>query len=149
MADVIYCKVPPTEKRPSGLKIIVPGKLGVEAAMKDIPADTIKYIIADSSICPQDRYFRNAWELGEDDKPKVNFGKAKKIHINKLRKERDKKLETLDAKFMQALENGDVAKQDEIKQKKQKLRDMPTDPVFDSANTPEQLKSIIPDYMRL
>jgi len=44
-----------------GVAVIVPATT-VEACMKDIPAG-VEYAIVDTADIPEDRTFRNAWEL--------------------------------------------------------------------------------------
>lgn len=74
----------------------------------------------------------------------VNMQKALEIKKNMIRQERAPLLAALDIEMMRALESGDTAKQEEIKQKKQALRDATTDPVLLQASTPEELKAARP-----
>ena len=74
----------------------------------------------------------------------VNMQKALEIKKNMIRQERAPLLAALDIEMMRALESGDIAKQEEIKQKKQALRDATTDPVLLQASTPEELKAARP-----
>jgi len=74
----------------------------------------------------------------------VNMQKALEIKKNMIRQERAPLLLALDIEMMRALESGDTAKQEEIKQKKQALRDATTDPVLLQASTPEELKAARP-----
>ena len=74
----------------------------------------------------------------------VNMQKALEIKKNMIRQERAPLLAALDIEMMRALEAGDTAKQEEIKQKKQALRDATTDPVLLQASTPEELKAARP-----
>ena len=77
----------------------------------------------------------------------VNMQKALEIKKNMIRQERAPLLAALDIEMMRALESGDTAKQEEIKQKKQALRDATTDPVLLQASTPEQLKAARPQSL--
>ena len=101
--------------------------------------------IAELSI-PTDRIFRNAWE--DNDGIKVNMPKAREIHKNKLRELRKPLLEALDMDYMRADEQNDQAKKNEIATKKQALRDVTDDKAIESAQTPEQLKAVIPDILK-
>lgn len=74
----------------------------------------------------------------------VNMQKALEIKKNMIRQERAPLLAALDIEMMRALESGDTVKQEEIKQKKQALRDATTDPVLLQASTPEELKAAKP-----
>ena len=72
----------------------------------------------------------------------VNINKAKDITKNRLRQERQPKLEALDVAFQRAMESGaDIT---DIANKKQLLRDAPAQ--VDSLTTVEQLKAVtLPD----
>lgn len=72
----------------------------------------------------------------------ININKAKDITKNKLRVERQPKLEALDVAFQRAMESGaDIT---DIANKKQLLRDAPAQ--VDSLTTVEQLKAVtLPD----
>lgn len=96
---------------------------------------------------PSDLYFFHAWEL-KDKKIHINLEKAKDIHIDFLREDRDKKLAHLDKEMMIAIERGDEVKKVEVASKKQQLRDMPKDPVFHAASNHEELRQIVPEYLR-
>lgn len=85
-----------------------------------------------------DRYFREAWnhDLG------IDLPKARNVHLDRLRKERDEKLQASDAKILVAKEQGDVQKEDTLKVKRQALRDMPTvaAPALEALTDPAQIK---------
>lgn len=148
MSNVILCKVPKSEKCPSGIRIVVPGtKATIEDAMRTIPRDAREHVVVDRSRVPEDRYFRDAWSLGSSSNVEVDMNEARRVHIDKLREERNETLAKLDVKFMRALESGDMAEQQRISAKKQKLRDMPQDLAFQNINTPEELKAFVPDYI--
>ncbi len=51
----------PTDE--GGVAVIIPAE-SIEAAMKDIPAGK-PYKIVDVSDIPEDRTFRNAWQMAE------------------------------------------------------------------------------------
>lgn len=97
--------------------------------------------IVDSSSLPSDRTFRDAWNYTD---MQVNMPKARNIWKDYLRELRKPVLEALDAKFLKALEDGDVGAQNSIKSRKQLLRDAPALPSIASASTPEQLKAVMP-----
>lgn len=75
--------------------------------------------------------------------------KAIEIKKNLIREERKTLLERLDVEFMRALETNDIEKQNEIKAKKQALRDATIDPVIINAQTPEELKIARPTALDL
>lgn len=72
----------------------------------------------------------------------VNMDKAKEIQRNNLRKERAPLLAALDVEFMRAVENNDATLQETIREKKQLLRDAPSSPEIDAAQTPDELKAV-------
>lgn len=75
---------------------------------------------------------------------KINLDKAKEIHKQNIRRVRQKELEILDIEFIRAVESGDLEKQNEIKQKKQILRDLTTSEDLENASTIEELKASWP-----
>jgi len=93
---------------------------------------------------PTDRYFRNAWRL--DAGIKTDMVHAQSIHLDELRKVRNKKLEELDITFQRALESKDTVNQDVIAAKKQALRDMPQTVVMGGL-TEAELKNYMPEVL--
>ena len=76
----------------------------------------------------------------------VNMDKARDIWRDNFRQRREDMWEDVDVEFMVALEAGDVAKQQEVAEKKQLLRDVTlTD--LSTANTPSELKQVWPDIL--
>jgi hypothetical protein len=81
---------------------------------------------------------------------KINMDKAKVIHMNAIRSERNKELAAKDITFIRAVENGNTDAQSTIKAEKQVLRDLPA--TFDltkGVSTPEQLKAKWPKGLPL
>lgn len=74
----------------------------------------------------------------------VNMQKALDIKKDLIRRERAPLLAALDIEMMRAIESGATVKQEEIKQKKQALRDATADPILTQAITPEELKAAVP-----
>ena len=74
-----------------------------------------------------DRYFRDAlvWDDTESCKCKCDMPKARTIHMDKIRAERNKELAAKDITFMRAVEAGDTDAQATIGTEKQVLRDIP------------------------
>ena len=109
-------------------------------AKKDVPAG-IAYKSIDDNNIPEDRTFRNAWEIGGG-AIVINMKKARDIKRNYLRIERQPLLEKLDIEYMQALEKNDIDKQKSVIEEKQRLRDAPSHPDIEAAKTPDELKAI-------
>ena len=72
----------------------------------------------------------------------VNMTKARTIHMDVIRAERNKELAAKDITFMRAVEAGDASAQSTIGTEKQVLRDLPaTFDITTDAGTPELLKA--------
>lgn len=74
----------------------------------------------------------------------VNMTKARDIQRDKIREERNAKLEEADVGYMQADEANDATRKLAIAAHKQELRDATADPAIDAATTPEELKAVRP-----
>lgn len=96
-----------------------------------------------------DRYFRGAWKDAPGrTKPDVDMPKAREIHRQQLRRLRAPLLEQLDTEYLQADEAGDQPAKVRVAARKRALRDVTADPAIDAAETPEQLKAVIPEVLR-
>ena len=78
----------------------------------------------------------------------VNMTKAREIKKDMIRAERAPMLAALDVEYMRAVETGDTVKQAEIAAKKQALRDATKDPAIATAQTPDQLKAVVPEALQ-
>jgi len=107
-------------------------------ANKDVP-DGYEWRVTDKDNIPQDRYFRDAWH---DDEPTetvdIDIDKAREIHMDKIRKLRDKKLKALDIQTLMGVD---------VQAEKQVLRDIPQNFDLTIAETPEELKALIPNEL--
>ena len=90
---------------------------------------------------PKDRTYRDAWT---DDGKAIehDIEKAKVIHIAILRRDRAAALVELDAQWMKAVGQGDIAAQAAVEKERQKWRDAPADPRIEAAATVDDLKKI-------
>jgi hypothetical protein len=95
-----------------------------------------------------DRTFRGAWKDAGRGKPDVDMPKAREIHRNSLRDMRAPILEKLDTDYLRADEAGDQQAKKQVAAKKQALRDITADPRIEAAQTPEELKAVLPDALR-
>ena len=91
-----------------------------------------------------DSIFYNAYEFDQDLGAKANISKAQEIWKDKWRKARKPLLEQLDVEFIKALEQSDTAKQEQVIQQKQALRDVTDTPLPD---TVEGIKSVWPEIL--
>jgi len=100
----------------------------------------------DNSI-PEDRTFRDAWD---DTTPEltidIDMGKAREIHLNRIRIKRNAKLSQLDIEAMKAQDIGDAEALEQIRAQKQELRDLPVTLALTlgAANSVDALKAIQP-----
>ena len=72
---------------------------------------------------------------------KTDMAKAKEIHRDKIREERQPLLDALDVEFQKALETDDATKKAEVIAKKNALRDAPADSAIESATDEAGLKA--------
>lgn len=117
------------KKVDGSVSIVVPSKealkkKSIEDIIKKANTANLPVDIIDSEELPDDRVFRNAWEL-VDGKIEINRKKAEALHMDRLRILRNKQLLTLDKEYIIALENDDIEKLQMIKNLKQDLRTMP------------------------
>ena len=136
----------------TGICIVHPtGELSIEQVFqKDVPYEYAHtaYIV-DDEVITSDRTFRDAWkhEFLTDGETEIHFiiedvNKAKVIHKERLREERERAFKPLDVAFSIALEKGEDTKV--IVKEKQRLRDITK--FVDKCETIEDIKKITIDY---
>lgn len=76
---------------------------------------------------------------------KHDLPKARNLHMQEIRKIRDKELEKLDVEYMKAIESGDGLLQDSIAADKQALRDLPQTFDLSGAMSINQLLELWPE----
>lgn len=107
-----------------------------------VPADAVDATELPNDWQPDpDRTFRDAWEI-DGKGVKVRMDRARDIHREHLRAERQAELAKLDVEQLRAAGKGDKAEQDRVEAKKQKLRDAPAHPSIEAAATPDELKAL-------
>ena len=114
------------------------------AKFRGVHLDYVSHKEVEESDIPTDRTFRNALK----DDLTIDMSKAREIHKEKLRRLRGPLLAALDVAYQRADEENDQTKKDEIAAKKDALRDVTNDPAIDSAQTPEELKAVIPEVLK-
>lgn len=114
---------------------------------KAVPSDAINPQIVEADSIPTDRTFRNAWKT-TGDRIEHDMPKAREIRRNQLRALRMPKLEALDVAYLLADERGDIAEKQRIVAQKQVLRNVTADPAIEAAQTPEELKAVMPDVLK-
>ena len=113
---------------------------------KSVPTDAILPASIEDDAIPEDRYFRNAWKANAN-LIEVDLEKARAVHMDNLRFQRNEKLKELDIEFQIALEKGDADAQKVIAARKQQLRDMPATFNLSAINDLNALKASKPDYL--
>jgi len=126
---------------------------GQEVGSIPVGVEGIDYYIADSStviidhVCDPTRVnceFFDAFEWS--DGVVINRPKAEQIHMDKIRKVRNKELAAKDITFMRAVESGDTDAQSTIKTEKEALRNIPqTFDLTTDTPTPAELKQKWPE----
>jgi hypothetical protein len=129
----------------------VPEDITEEQALKrawdKLPAEAINPRIVDVAAIPADRTFRDAWTFCVVKGTKVDMGKAREIHRDRLRRDRAPLLAQLDVAFMKALEQGDEVAMAATVARKQALRDVTAHPAIEAAKTPEELAVVTPEAL--
>jgi hypothetical protein len=113
---------------------------------KDVPDNATNIHIIEQDAVPTDRTFRNALRLS-DGKLDHNMDKAREIHRRKLRALRKPLLAELDIAYQRADEVNDEETKKDIVFRKTQLRNVTDHPGIDGAETPEDLKAIIPEVL--
>ena len=124
-----------------GLAVIHPAEgTTVEQMVASVPAGASYFVLPVDQL-PEDRYFREAWTLGETGLV-VDIEKAKAIQRDHWRRLRAPKLEALDLEFMRAQEQGQSTT--EIVAAKNALRDVTETELSGSL---EEIKANIPTIL--
>lgn len=101
---------------------------------------------AASITVPHDRTFRGAWQF-KGDAVELDMAKARDIHRDNLRAERNPRFEKLDADWFRAAETNDTTAQADIAAQKQAIRNVTEDPRIEDATTPDDLKALTLDAL--
>ena len=107
---------------------------------KTFPTGVVSWRRITSNDIPVDRTFRNAWV--DRGKIETDIEKAKVIKLGLLRDARAEAFPELDALWMRAVGQGDLALAAEIEAKREVLRNIPADPRIEAAVSVEELKAI-------
>jgi len=104
-------------------------------------AKPLSFSLVEHVDIPADRTYRNA--LRFDGRTFTHdLDHCKRIHAERIRRDRAAALAALDGKWMRATGRGDKAEQDAVEAERQKWRDAPADPRIDAAQSVEELKQI-------
>ena len=106
--------------------------------------DGVAHRVVEHTVIPSSRLFRNAW-ADDGAAVDVDMAKARTMHMDSIRGERNKKLAEMDVTFMRAVEDGDTDAQAAAATEKQALRDLPETFDLSSYATPSDLNAAWPD----
>lgn len=99
-------------------------------------------VTRDASDFPAaDRYFRDAWAFA-DGVIEIDMAKARPVHRDWLREEREGEFKKLDIAWMRAIAIGDEAEANAVEAMRVKLRDVPADARIEAAASPDELKAL-------
>jgi len=122
-----------------GVAVIIPA-VSVELALKDVP-EGVPYEIVDEADIPSDRYFRNAWVMG-DCCVEHDLDKCKEIGHDRRRQQRAEEFKPYDEVIMKQIPGNDAveaeAKRQEIRDKYNEIQD-----AIDAAENPEEIKAAL------
>lgn len=122
-----------------GVAVIIPA-VSVELALKDVP-EGVTYEIVDEDDIPTDRYFRNAWVMGncciEHD-----IDKCKEIGHDRRRQQRAEEFKPHDEVIAKQIPGADATVAEEARQQ---LRDKYAliQDVIEGASTPDEIKAAL------
>jgi len=129
------------ENNDGGVSIVIPAIEDMDAVIRKSVPEGTPYEIIEAADIPSDRIFRDAWSKNGTTID-VDMPKARLIHMDRIRKVRDEELDKTDQELLRAIEDGeDIVP---IKDRRQKLRDIPQDFDLETAATPEELKELWP-----
>ena len=122
-----------------GVSIIIPTE-SVELALKDVP-EGVPYEIVDEADIPSDRYFRNAWVMG-DCCVEHDLDKCKEIGHDRRRQQRAEEFKPYDEVIMKQIPGADATAAEEARQQIREKYALIQD-VIEGATTPEEIKSAL------
>ena len=125
-----------------GVAVIIPtGELPIEeVAAKDVP-EGVPYEIVDEADIPSDRYFRNAWVMG-DCCVEHDLDKCKEIGHDRRRQQRAEEFKPYDEVIAKQIPGADAATAEEARQAiRDKYADMQD--AIDAAGNPEAIKAAL------
>ncbi len=122
-----------------GVAVIIPTE-SVELALKDVP-EGVPYEIVSADDIPSDRYFRNAWVMG-DCCVEHDLDKCKEIGHDRRRQQRAEEFKPYDDVIAKQIPSADAAeaetKRQEIRERYAVMQD-----AIDAAVTPDEIKTAL------
>jgi hypothetical protein len=133
MKRIIY------QNETGGVSIIIPTE-SVELALKDVP-EGVPYEIVDEADIPSDRYFRNAWVMG-DCCVEHDLDKCKEIGHDRRRQQRADEFAPYDEVIMKQILGADATAAEEARQQIRDKYALIQD-VIEGASTPDEIKTAL------
>jgi hypothetical protein len=133
MKRIIY------QSETGGVSIIIPTE-SVELALKDVP-EGVAYEIVDEVDIPSDRYFRNAWVMG-DCCVEHDIDKCKEIGHDLRRQQRAEEFAPYDEVIAKQIPGVDATKAEEARQQIRDKYALIQD-VIEGASTPDEIKTAL------
>lgn len=122
---------------------VVDGKLNLYSYSEKKSSERYKTIFGNDIVfvneIPEDEDYKDSWELSGST-ISINMIKAKEIHRELLRNERNQCFEICDKLYTEA--HSQDKQLNTIKARQQYLRDLPSDPTIDATTTITELKAI-------
>jgi hypothetical protein len=133
MKRIIY------QNETGGISIIIPTE-SVELALKDVP-EGVPYEIVEEADIPSDRYFRNAWAMG-DCCVEHDLDKCKEIGHDRRRQQRAEEFKPYDEVIMKQIPGADAVAAEEARQEIREKYALVQD-VIEGASTPDEIKTAL------
>jgi len=133
MKRIIY------QNETGGISIIIPTE-SVELALKDVP-EGVPYEIVDEADIPSDRYFRNAWVMG-DCCIEHDLDKCKEIGHDLRRQQRAEEFKPYDDVIAKRIPGADATAAEEARQQIRDKYALIQD-VIEGASTPDEIKTAL------
>jgi hypothetical protein len=133
MKRIIY------QNETGGVSIIIPTE-SVELALKDVP-EGVPYEIVDEADIPADRYFRNAWVMG-DCCVEHDLDKCKEIGHDRRRQQRAEEFAPYDEVIAKQIPGADATAAEEARQQIRDKYALIQD-VIEGASTPDEIKTAL------
>ena len=122
-----------------GVAVIIPAE-SVELALKDVP-EGVPYEIVDEADIPSDRYFRNAWVMG-DCCIEHDLERCKEIGHQHRRQQRAEEFAPYDEVIAKQIPGIDAAAAEEARQQIRDKYALIQD-VIEGASTPDEIKTAL------
>jgi hypothetical protein len=133
MKRIIY------QNETGGVSVIIPTE-SVELALKDVP-EGVPYEIVDEADIPSDRYFRNAWVMG-DCCVEHDLDKCKEIGHDYRRQQRAEDFKPYDEVIAKQIPGADATAAEDARQQIRDKYALIQD-VIEGASTPDEIKTAL------